>query len=154
MRVRDTVFGNLYLAQKRGATEFSDDDEQIMVALAAAAGAAIENARLYTVAQRRQRWLTAAAEITGLLLGEVDRTQALELIAQRALEVADAELVLVLLHDEAAEELTVEVAKGSATASLVGASFPVADTAFADVVVRAARNEITVSVSDNGARPV
>ena len=100
VRVRDTVFGNLYLAEKQGAAEFTDDDEQIMVALAAAAGAAIDNARLYAVAQRRHQWLSAAAEITDVLLGRVHRTAALELVARRAREVADAELVLVLLHDE------------------------------------------------------
>ena len=64
VRIRDAVYGNLYLAEKRGAAEFTEDDEQIVVALAAAAGAAIDNARLYAVAQRRHRWLAAAAEIT------------------------------------------------------------------------------------------
>ena len=63
VRIRDTVYGNLYLAEKQGAAEFSDDDEQIVVALAAAAGAAIDNARLYELS-RRQRWLSAAAEFT------------------------------------------------------------------------------------------
>ena len=84
VRIRDRVYGNLYLAEKQGAAEFTDDDEQIVVALAAAAGAAIENARLYAVAQRRHRWLTAATEITELLVGRVQRTEALDLIARRA----------------------------------------------------------------------
>src|SRR5262245_19382924 len=44
--VRDAVFGNLYLCDKRGADEFSDEDERLAMALAAAAGVAIENARL------------------------------------------------------------------------------------------------------------
>ena len=100
VRIRDQIFGNLYLAEKQGATEFTDDDEEIVVALAAAAGVAIDNARLYALAQRRQRWLAATAEITIVLLGEVRRTEALRLVARRAREVADAELVLVLLYDE------------------------------------------------------
>jgi GAF domain-containing protein len=112
VRVRDTVFGNLYLAEKLGAAEFTDDDEQIVVALAAAAGAAIDNARLYAVAQRRHQWLSAAAEITDVLLGRVHRTAALELVARRAREVADAELALVLLHDEETGYLTVEIVDG------------------------------------------
>jgi hypothetical protein len=37
VRTRDQIFGNLYLAGKQDATEFSDDDEEIVVALAAAA---------------------------------------------------------------------------------------------------------------------
>src|SRR5918997_2224894 len=64
VRTRDQIFGNLYLAEKQGQAEFSDDDEEIVVALAAAAGVAIDNARLFALAQRRGQWLTAAAEIT------------------------------------------------------------------------------------------
>jgi signal transduction histidine kinase len=109
IRIGDRVYGNLYLAEKRDGAEFTDDDEQIVVALAAAAGAAIENARLYLVGQRRQRWLAAATEITELLVGRVRRTEALELIARRVREVADADLVLVLVHDEDTGVLTVEV---------------------------------------------
>ena len=109
VRIRDQVFGNLYLAEKQGAAEFTEDDEEIVVALAAAAGVAIENARLYALAHRRERWLAATAEITSVLLGEVRRTDALELVARRAREVAEAELALVLLYDEDAEQFTVEV---------------------------------------------
>jgi signal transduction histidine kinase len=111
IRIRDRVYGNLYLSEKQGGAEFTDDDEQIVVALAAAAGVAIENARLYLIGQRRQRWLAAATEITELLVGRVRRAQALELIARRVREVADADLVLVLVHDEDTGVLTVEVAQ-------------------------------------------
>ena len=47
IRVRDQVFGNLYLTEKETAPEFSADDEGLAVALAGAAGIAIENARLH-----------------------------------------------------------------------------------------------------------
>src|SRR5689334_9243548 len=109
VRTRDQIFGNLYLAEKQGAAEFSDDDEEIVGALAAAAGVAIDNARLFALAQRRERWLAAAAEITGVLLGTVRRTEALRLIARRAREVSGADLVLVLLSDEANGTYTIEV---------------------------------------------
>jgi signal transduction histidine kinase len=109
VRTRDQIFGNLYLAEKQGAAEFSDDDEEIVVALAAAAGVAIDNARLYALAQHRERWLAATAEITGVLLGTVRRTEALRLIARRAREVAAAELVMVLLYDEEHTRYTIEV---------------------------------------------
>ena len=62
VRVRDEVFGNLYLTEKRGG-EFTADDEAVVLALAAAAGVAIENARLFEQARRRQRWLEATDEI-------------------------------------------------------------------------------------------
>jgi signal transduction histidine kinase len=121
VRIRDQVFGNLYLAEKAGGGQFTDDDEELMIALSVAAGAAIENARLYAQARRRQRWLEAAAEITGVLLGEINRTAALQLVADRAWEVAEAELALVLLYDQDADELCVEVAAGSVPAGLAGA---------------------------------
>jgi signal transduction histidine kinase len=47
VRVRGSVFGNLYLAEKEGGGPFTDADESLVVALAAAAGVAVENARLH-----------------------------------------------------------------------------------------------------------
>jgi signal transduction histidine kinase len=113
VRTRDQIYGNLYLAEKQGAAEFTEDDEQIMVALAAAAGVAIDNARLFTLARRRERWLSAAAEITGVLLGTVRRTEALRLIARRAREITEAGLVLVLLAGDDGTHYTIEVADGA-----------------------------------------
>ncbi|GGM32194.1 putative histidine kinase response regulator [Micromonospora yangpuensis] len=136
VRIRDQVFGNLYLAEKQGAAEFTEDDEEIVVALAAAAGVAIENARLYALAHRRERWLAATAEITSVLLGEVRRTDALTLVARRAREVAEAELAVVLLYDEDAQQFTVEVVDGAdeQARALVGAVLPAAETTFAGPV--------------------
>ncbi|MEV4641892.1 GAF domain-containing sensor histidine kinase [Actinoplanes sp. NPDC049548] len=113
VRTRDQIFGNLYLAEKQGAAEFTDDDEEIVVALAAAAGVAIDNARLFALAQRRERWLSAAAEITSVLLGTVRRQEALQLIARRAREIAEADLVLVLLGEPDGARYTIEVADGA-----------------------------------------
>jgi len=113
VRIRDQVFGNLYLAEKRGGGQFDADDENLVVALSVAAGAAIENARLFAQARRRQRWLEAAAEITAVLLGEVRRTEALQLVADRARDVAEAGTAMVLLYDQPAGSLTVEVTAGA-----------------------------------------
>lgn len=136
VRIREHVFGNLYLAEKQGAAEFTEDDEEIVVALAAAAGVAIENARLYALAHRRERWLAATAEITSVLLGEVRRTDALTLVARRAREVAEAELALVLLYDDDEGQFTVEIVDGADEASrhLVGAVLPASETTFAGSV--------------------
>jgi signal transduction histidine kinase len=137
IRTREQIFGNLYLAEKQGAAEFTADDEQIVVALAVAAGVAIDNARLFALASRRQKWLAATAEITNLLLGEVRRDVALELIARRAREVAEAHLVLVLLYDEETQSLTVEVVDtdpAAALPDLTGVAFAVSDTAFVEAV--------------------
>ena len=156
VRIRDHVFGNLYLSEKRGGGEFTDDDEAIVVALAAAAGVAVENARLYEVAHRRERWLAATTEITNALLGDVRRTTALQLVAHRARQVAEAELVLVLLWDADTASLTVEVVDGAgdaAAAGLVGAVLPVAETAFAPVVEQR-RQLVVESLGKAAAWPV
>ncbi len=63
VRIRDQVYGNLYLAEKQGADEFSEDDEAILVALASAAGVAIENARLYDRSRRQRQLSEAVAEL-------------------------------------------------------------------------------------------
>jgi signal transduction histidine kinase len=109
----EKVFGNLYLAEKIGGGDFTAEDEEIVTALAAAAGVAIENALLHEEAQRRERWLDARAEVTSALMGETDRVSALQLVADRAREVADADLAWVLMGPEA-EFLEVEVASGDA----------------------------------------
>lgn len=146
VRIRERVFGNLYLAEKRGGGEFTDEDEEQVVALAAAAGIAIDNARLYAQTSRRQRWLEAAAEITEVLLGErIDRDAALGVIARRAREVADASAVMVLLHDAARDDLTIEVVdQESGRSDLLDARLPVAGTIFRDVL----RNRRHVAVDD------
>ncbi|HLL64926.1 MAG TPA: GAF domain-containing sensor histidine kinase [Micromonosporaceae bacterium] len=133
VRIHDQVFGNLYLAEKRGGEQFTDDDEELMVALSVAAGAAIDNARLYAQTRRRQRWLEAAAEITAVLLGEVRRTEALQLVADRAREVAEAHLAMVLLHHAVEKSLIVEVGAGIDPA-LVGTVVPLDGTELGGVL--------------------
>jgi signal transduction histidine kinase len=137
IHIRDQVFGNLYLAEKQGSAEFGEDDEAMVVALAAAAGVAIENARLFREANRRERWLTATAEITNLLLGEVQPTSALQLVARWARQVAEGSLALVLLLDEESGMLTVEVADSDGSrdaAQLVGTTLAATHPVLAPVV--------------------
>ncbi|GAB3956761.1 two-component system sensor histidine kinase [Micromonospora vulcania] len=144
VRIREQVFGNLYLAEKQGGAQFTEDDEEIVVALAAAAGVAIENARLYALAHRRERWLAATAEITTVLLGEVRRTDALALVARRAREVAEAELALVLLYDADTAQFTVEVVDGAdeQARALVGTVLPAAETSFGAAVGKGRHDQV------------
>ena len=135
VRIREQVFGNLYLTEKLGAPTFTDDDEEIAMALAAAAGVAIENARLYEEGRRRQRWLEVTAEITEVLLGEVDQSAALELVAMRARETAGADLAMVLLRDEnAPDQVVIEVAVADNGPDLAGARVVMADDLLEAVV--------------------
>ncbi|GAA3133401.1 two-component system sensor histidine kinase [Planomonospora alba] len=114
VRVREEVFGNLYLTEKRGGGQFDEDDEAIVVALAAAAGVAIENARLYEDTRRRETWLQASSEITTSLLSGTGPQEVLTRVARRAREMADADIVAVMLPDGTRETLRVTVADGEA----------------------------------------
>jgi signal transduction histidine kinase len=111
IRVHDHVYGNLYLTEKIGAAEFTDLDEQIVIALAAAAGVAIDNARLYEVTDRRRQWLQATTEISHSLLGQVERHDALRLIARKTREVSGCDVAAVLIENDVGD-LVLEVAEG------------------------------------------
>ncbi|MGW7681563.1 GAF domain-containing protein [Kribbella sp. NPDC054772] len=112
IRTREHVYGNLYLTEKTGGADFTEDDERAVTALAAAAGVVIDNARLYADTEQRRRWHEITAEITQLMLGEFDADQALQLIAQRSREVSGAHVAAVLLVD--ADELVVRAVDGPA----------------------------------------
>jgi signal transduction histidine kinase len=97
--IRDQVFGNLYLTEKRGARRFTADDEAVLVALAAAAGVAIDNARLYHQ-ERRQRALSdAVGEMSQYLLKVGEQSRALHLMARRVADLTRADLTVVALYD-------------------------------------------------------
>ncbi|MGZ0153586.1 GAF domain-containing protein [Kribbella sp. WER1] len=99
VRTRDQVFGNLYLTEKTGGADFTEDDERTVTALAAAAGIVIDNARLYADTEQRRRWHEVTAEITQLMLGEFDPDEVLQLIARRAREVSGTDVAAVLLTE-------------------------------------------------------
>ena len=111
VRVHGEVFGNLYLAQKRGGGSFTDDDEEVVGALAVAAGIAIWNARLYGESVERERWLQADAAVATALLAGTEPEDVLSLVATSALETLHGELAFVALPVNA-EHLLVEVAAG------------------------------------------
>ncbi|MFP4233465.1 MAG: GAF domain-containing protein [Nitriliruptoraceae bacterium] len=68
IRVGGEAYGNLYLTEKRGGGGFSQEDQDLLVALAAVAGSAIANARLYAEVRRRERWLEAVGAVATALL--------------------------------------------------------------------------------------
>lgn len=130
IRVRDQVFGNLYLTNHEGAPEFSAEDQRIVATLAAFAAIAIENARLYDESVRRARWSTALAEVTAALLSE-DTVDVLAVLAERVASVIEAELVCVIVDDGADDGepmLRVDTARGAGAEGLAGKRYPAADT--------------------------
>ncbi|MEU7893310.1 GAF domain-containing protein [Nonomuraea sp. NPDC049152] len=129
VRVRDEVFGNLYLTEKRGGGEFDEEDEAIVVALATAAGVAVENARLYEETRRRETWLQASSEITTSLLSGAEPRDVLRMLAGSACRMTDADVATVLLPDASGEALTVVVAEGEHADNLCGTLYPLEGSA-------------------------
>ena len=84
------VFGNIYLAEKRGAREFSLEDQESVIVLATQAGVAIANASLYEEIRLRERWLNALRDITNAILSGADAESILVDIAEHARELASA----------------------------------------------------------------
>jgi signal transduction histidine kinase len=124
VRIRDEVYGNLYLTEKRDGADFDEDDEALALALAAAAGVAIENARLYAEARRQQQWLRATAEVTQRLLSEDEPRAVLDLVTQQALEISGADLVVLALPTRNREQLVIEHASGQGAAGALGLILP------------------------------
>ncbi len=102
IHVRDEVFGNLYLTDKATGAEFTAEDERVVVALAAAAGVAIENARLFAESRLRQRWLAASADTVSTLADDLAGAPAL--IATSARAAAGAEAVAIALPTVTTDE--------------------------------------------------
>ena len=113
VRVRDEAYGNLYLT-RTPADPFTGEDEQLVQALAATAGVAIENARLFEEARQRQIWLTASTEVTRRVLAGDEG--ALRLIARQVHALAAAELTTVVVPVDT--ELLVAVAEGQDAAGI------------------------------------
>ncbi|WP_406358917.1 GAF domain-containing sensor histidine kinase [Streptomyces hirsutus] len=128
IRVRDQIFGNLYLTEKRAGAQFDEEDESVLSTLAVAAGVAIDNARLYEESRLRERWLQANTEITHALMSGSGGGEALLLIAERAMEITGAALAEVAVPMEGTASLTVELALGQEAEAHRGLVVPVDDS--------------------------
>lgn len=110
VRSRGRVFGNLYLTEKTGGGGFTAEDEEVVTALAVAAGVLVENARLHDEARRRERWLEATATIAVELVGSSDPGAQLALVADQARRAAGADAAWLVAGP--ADALGVEAVSG------------------------------------------
>lgn len=114
--VRGEVFGNLYLTDKIDGS-FTAEDEELVGSLAATAGIAIDNARLFDESRRRERWSAALAEINVTLLsGDVE--DPLAVVVETVASAVGAELVCLVRPLD--DELLIEVARGDGALTLQG----------------------------------
>ncbi|AYF76126.1 GAF domain-containing protein [Nocardia yunnanensis] len=99
VRIRGEVFGNLYLAEKSGGHPFTEDDEVLLQALAAAAGIAVDNARLYEQARTRQAWIEATRDIATEFLADTEPSKVLAHVVEHARELTASERALLAVVD-------------------------------------------------------
>ena len=117
VRVRGDRYGTLYLSQKPGG--FDPDDESVVLALAAAAAVAVENAELYAIERRREQWLTAGQQITTMLLEGTDEEDVLAHIATVARQIDGADACALVLPGRGGD-LVMEIVTGPDHARLLG----------------------------------
>jgi signal transduction histidine kinase len=121
--VHGEVFGNLYLTDKTSAEEFTDVDEELVLGLAAAAGIAIQNARLYEQARRRESELGALQDIANTLLSGIDSYEILAMVARAARELVDADLATIARPSGGGGAMTIQVADGVHAETVLGQTF-------------------------------
>lgn len=163
--IRGEVFGSLYLSDDSPGRVFTESDEIAVRVLVSAAAVTIENALLFDHVALSARWITASREITTALLSVDSHRQPLQLIADRAAELTDAEQGIVLvptdpdLPAEDVDTLIVSTAVGSIATEVIGQRVPVegsttgeAFRAGAPVITDSFRHPIP-SFTDVGERP-
>ncbi len=133
------VFGNIYLAEKRNASEFSKDDEESLIVLATQAGVAIANASLYDEVRSREQWLDALRDITTRVLGGDEEASLLESIAEHARKVAGADAATIVSVSDTPGELVVAAAVGTRSSEMRGQTLP-ADGSISGAVMQSGQS--------------
>lgn len=118
---RGVVMGNLYVTDKRGGGPFTNDDERIAMTLAAQAAVAVANARRYENETYLRRELQSVHEVAEAVLGTLDLSQLLPMIAERAQSLCGGDIVAIGLGRD---DITFRAAHGVGSEVLVGFTVP------------------------------
>jgi signal transduction histidine kinase len=117
--LRGVAYGNLYLTEKEGGSDFTKEDEEVVSLLASQAAVAIENARLYESSRKWARQLESLDEITNAMLSEIEPARLLQFVVDRMSGMLDARFVAVLLATDDGR-LEIAAAHGEQAEPLVG----------------------------------
>ena len=144
--LRGVAYGNLYLTEKDGGGDFTDEDEELVSLLAAQAAVAVENARLYESATAWSHQLESLNEIGGALVGQLELEPLLDLIATRLRELIGARLVAIALP--AGEGLRIAAADGEGASDLAAVSYLERDSKTGRVLERGRSERIDSLLED------
>jgi signal transduction histidine kinase len=147
IHLRGVAYGNLYLTEKEGGEDFTEEDEELVTLLASQAAVAIENARLYEAATGWSKQLESLNEVGNALATETELDRLLDLIARRLCELLDARLVTVVLPS-GAHELRFAAVAGEGGGQILGARIARASSKSGRVLERG-RSERVDSVLDD-----
>jgi len=145
--IRGQAWGNLYLTEKQGEDQFSEQDEEAAVILADWAAVAIDNARMYETSERRReeaekaiRGLEATRDVAVAIGGEIALEHMLELIVKRGRALVGARSLVIMLRD--GEELVVHASAGHAL-EMRGVRLPIAGSTSGQVLEHRRTERIT-----------
>ncbi|MGY1833092.1 GAF domain-containing protein [Geodermatophilus sp. SYSU D01180] len=144
--VRGTVFGNLYMTEKRQG-EFTAEDEAVLTALAGAAGVAVDNARLYEDAEERRRWATALSDVRASLLDPGSSGRALSLVADRVAVLTGADAAWIMVGPDTRSCYEVRVQVGEGLVDLTGTTLPLRDSPVLQAVEADAVGVVTLDMT-------
>jgi signal transduction histidine kinase len=133
VKAKGEVFGNIYLTEKQGDQEFTVTDEDTLVLLAAQAGAAIENARLFEANEQHQRRLEVSRQISSAIIESIDANEVLRLVAAHAREFAAADMGTIATFAADGESLVIVAVDGEGSGSLLGSTLPISGSLAGEV---------------------
>jgi two-component system sensor histidine kinase DevS len=140
--IRDEVFGNLYVADKANGQPFSEDDQVLLQALAAAAGTAVANVRLYEQATARQSWIESTRDIATDLLSGAEPETVFRRVAEQTLKLTGADAALVTIpagdHTAAAQTAGLSVTEtiGEIVEAAAGLTITLADNVIGEAFAK------------------
>jgi signal transduction histidine kinase len=145
--LRGVAYGNLYLTEKEGDGDFTEEDEELLTLLAGQAAVAIENARLYEASTRWSRQLQSLEEVGNALATETNLDRLLDLVVRRLRELVGARVVALALPS-GSEDLRFAAVAGIGVEDLLGTTIPRAESKSGAVLERR-RSERIDSVMDD-----
>jgi signal transduction histidine kinase len=145
--LRGVAYGNLYLTEKEGVGDFTEEDEELLTLLAGQAAVAIENARLYEASTRWSRQLQSLEEVGNALATETNLDRLLDLVVRRLRELVGARVVALALPS-GSEDLRFAAVAGIGVEDLLGTTIPRAESKSGAVLARR-RSERIDSVMDD-----